>query len=177
MTIYELKEIVIQQDFDLLKVCLEEYDISENDKFGNNILHYYINYIHGLKSLPINFKEIIGLFLGLGLDVNARQSSGSFRRSPLHQSVVLNMRELFDYLIDNGADVYYVDFYGGNLLLGAVGSYKRDEVNNGYYITRLLELGVDPFLKCNSGESAYSLSKYEPFSESFTFFDYLEQKE
>ncbi|MGL5275632.1 ankyrin repeat domain-containing protein [Myroides sp.] len=159
MNIYELKKVIIQADFELLKESLEEYNINENDKFGNNILHDYLNYIFRLKSeIPNNCFDIIELFIEKGIDLDARQSKGSFRRCPLHQVVSMNRRELFDFLISKGANVNNMGPNDGTVLLTAIDGILRDRVNSEYYVKRLLELGADPFKESKNGVSAYSFA-------------------
>lgn len=42
MTIDELKKVLLEGDWEKFKNCLETYNIDDYDKFGNNILHYYL---------------------------------------------------------------------------------------------------------------------------------------
>ncbi|MCJ7932609.1 MAG: hypothetical protein MUW56_02975 [Chryseobacterium sp.] len=44
--IEDLKKIIVDLNFKELEEALNQYNIEEHDKFGNNILHYYVNYLN-----------------------------------------------------------------------------------------------------------------------------------
>jgi hypothetical protein len=153
-TIEDLKKILLLSDFTELKKALYEYDICEHDKFGNNILHYYL--LH-TKDISLDFKDIINELLGRGISINSKQSTGQYQRSCLQIAVILNIRDIFDFLINRGADVNSTDVNGNSILSSAIFNYLKDRINYGYYIKVLLDNGANPFQKNNYGISAYSL--------------------
>jgi ankyrin repeat protein len=173
-TIEELKNILLLSDFFELKKSLDEYDVCEYDKFGNNILHYYLLHI---KDISLNFKDVINELLNRGININAKQSTGQYKRSCLQITVVLNIREGFDFLIGKGADVNSTDANGNSILSNAVFNYLKDRINYGYYIKVLLDNGANPFQKNNYGISAYSLvSNLTPDNDVNKYFENIKGK-
>jgi hypothetical protein len=72
-TIEEIKKILIESDFDKLENALNGYNIHEHDKFGNNILHYYLNLIHNTKNEKhLNSEKVIDEFINRGLSINEK---------------------------------------------------------------------------------------------------------
>lgn len=154
-TIDNIKEILLKSDFNKLKESLNNYNINEHDKFGNNILHYYITQS---KNLKLNIKDTIDELLARGININEKQTLGQFKRSALQMSVVLNLKEIFDLLISKGAEVNSADVHGNSILNSAVFNYFKDNNNYGYYITELLKHGADPLQENDYGISSYSLA-------------------
>jgi len=148
-----LNQILFSSDFERFKEALEQYNIHEQDRYGNNILHYYIK---ESKKLKLDYKDMIDVILSKGLDINERQSKGTFKRSPLHLAVAMNLESIADYLIDLGADVNSTDANGNSVLLAAVLRYRGQ---NGYIVEKLIKSGADINKKNNHGISAFSLAQ------------------
>jgi ankyrin repeat protein len=134
---------------------LEEYNIFEQDKFGNDIVHYFIK---NTKDIKTDFNKIMDKLLETGLDINTKQKTGNFQRTYLQLSVVINSRNIFEYLIKNGADVNATDKNGNSIISDAFIYYGKDENNYEYYIKTLLEKGADINHKNNYGISAKELA-------------------
>lgn len=162
--IEELNTILFSSDFIKFKDALNDYDIHEEDNFGNNILHYYIK---ESKNLSINYKDVIDSILSKGLDINQKQSKGNFKRSPLHLAVFMKMEEIVNYLIELGADVNSTDANGNSILFTSVMFY-RDQ--NGFFIEKLVERGANINQENNSGISAFSLANSIDNSDVKKFF-------
>ncbi|WP_163308733.1 ankyrin repeat domain-containing protein [Dysgonomonas sp. 521] len=137
MTIEEQKLVLLEADIQKLEVVLENYNIKEIDNSGNNILHYYIKQS---KSLNLNYKSVIDLFVKAGLDIDEKQQKGAYQRSPLHLAVFMKLKDITDYLIGLGADVNSTDANGNTVLFTAVMSYRGDD---GYFIEKLIQSGAD----------------------------------
>nr|WP_292015367.1 ankyrin repeat domain-containing protein [Chryseobacterium sp.] len=112
-------------------------------------------------------------FLEKGLDINEKQTTGPFQRTPLQMSVVLNLKEIFDFLLEKGADVNSVDANGNTILFNAVFNYNKDHESYGYYISTLLKNNADPAVKNAHGVSALSLSQDIANSDINKYFDSL----
>jgi ankyrin repeat protein len=154
-TIEDLKQVLITSNFLALKNALTDYNINERDKFGNDILHYYL--LHA-KDLSLNYQDVIDELINRGININSKQSVGKYQRSYLQMSVVLNIRDVFDFLLSKGADVNSTDANGNSILSDAVMNYPKDQDNYGYYIEKLLNDGANPFQENNYGVSARSLA-------------------
>ncbi|HVI47545.1 MAG TPA: ankyrin repeat domain-containing protein [Chitinophaga sp.] len=150
--IESLKLVLLKSDFKALKEALDCYNINETDKFGNNILHYYIKESGHLK---LDYKAVIDLILSKGLDINAKQTEGPYKRSPLNLAVTLTLKEIADYLIKEGADINSTDANGNSVLWAAVMWYRGD----GFLIKRLIESGADVNQKNDAGISPIKLAK------------------
>lgn len=159
LQIEDLKKVIVNLNFSELREALENYNIKEQDKFGNNILHYYLNFLNNNREAGNDFKNIIHAFLKKGLDINEKQITGPFQRTPLQMSVVLNLREVFDFLLEKGADINAVDANGNTILFNAVFNYNKDNENYGHYITTLLKNNADPTIENSHKVSALSLSQ------------------
>ncbi len=167
MNIDELKIVFLKSDMKLLKSAIKDFDINQQDKFGNNILHYYIK---NKKEVSYEIGKLLGLFLSNGLDINECQSTGNFKYSPLHLAVVLNSRQIFETLIENGANVNAKDANGNSILSSAVFNYSKDKESYGYYIVKLLELKADINAENNYGVTPLSLAKSIANSDVSKFF-------
>jgi ankyrin repeat protein len=154
-SIEDMKRIILDSTEKEFMEKLEEYNIFEQDKFGNDIVHYFIN---NIKDIKIDFDKIMDKLLEMGLDINTRQKTGNFQRTYLQLSVVINNRNIFEYLIRNGADVNTIDKNGNNIISDAFIYYGKDENNYEYYIKTLLEKGADINHKNNYGVSAKELA-------------------
>jgi len=155
-TIEEIKKILLLSDLNKFKYSLNEYNIYEHDKFGNDILHYYLI---NIKEISLDFKDIFNELLNRGIDINSKQPKGQYQRSYLQMTVVFNLKDIFDFLINKGANVKSTDANGNSILSDAVYNYFKDQSIYGYYINTLLNKGADPFQKNNYGVSAYSLAQ------------------
>ena len=150
--IEKIKIILLNSDINQLKDAIRFYNVQEQDKFGNNILHYYIK---ESKNLELDCKTVIDLILSKGLDINQKQSRGAFKRSPLHIAVFMKLKEIVDYLIELGADVNSTDANGNSILMTAI-TWYRDK--NGYFIEKMINSGANIYQENNHGISAYSLA-------------------
>lgn len=155
ITIKDLKMILLKSNYNDFEKALDDYNINEHDEFGNNILHYYMKHI---KELSLDFEKIFKSVLSKGLNIDDKQSIGSFKRTCLQLSVVLNLKNVFDYLINNGADVNSTDANGTSVLSTAVINYLKNPSNYGYYISELLAHNADAKLENKDGISASSLA-------------------
>jgi ankyrin repeat protein len=159
-SIYDMKKIIVESTEEDFINKLENYDIFEQDKFGNDIVHYLINYIKNTKNEKnINFNKIMDILLKMGLDINTKQRTGQFQRSYLQLSVQVNNKNIFDYLIEKGADVNTTDANGNNIIREAIMFYFRDQNNYEHYIKTLLEKGADINHKNNYGISSKELAE------------------
>jgi ankyrin repeat protein len=136
-----------------LQTFLNNYDIKSFDKFGNNILHYYLK---NEQSFKLKWDKIIPEILIRGLDIDEKQSKGVFGRSPLHMSVFLAQKEITEYLINSGADINSTDANGNTILSTAV---MWDREHDGFFIELLINCGADVHLENNYEVSAISLAR------------------
>jgi ankyrin repeat protein len=153
-TIEDLKKVLLTSNFLEFKNALADYNINEHDKFGNDILHYYLLHV---KDLSLNYKDVIDELINRGININSKQSIGQYQRSYLQMSVILNIKYVFDFLLSKGADVNSTDANGNSILSDAVMNYLKDKDNYGYYIEELLKNGANAFQENNYGVSAHSL--------------------
>lgn len=135
-----------------LEVFLNKYEIDSLDNSGNNILHYYLN---NTEAFSLSWEVIIPCILKKGLDINQKQTKGTFGRSPLHISVFAKEKEISEYLIEMGADVNSTDKTGNSIISTAVMWYRDQD---GYFIELLLKHGADIYLENQSGISAITLA-------------------
>jgi ankyrin repeat protein len=157
-TIEEMKGVLINHSENDFINELINYNIFEQDKFGNDIVHYLINYLNdNNKNIEIDFIKIIDILLEMGLDINTKQKKGPYQRTYLQLSVVINNRKIFDYLVEKGANVNSIDINGNTILHNAVKNYLKDTKNYEYYIRKLLEKGADPIIKNNYGINVIEL--------------------
>jgi len=63
--------------------------------------------------------ETVKAFIEAGFDVNAAES-GDFGSSLLHNAIRYGQMEIFNYLIDNGANIDFVDAVGWTPLMEAI---------------------------------------------------------
>lgn len=153
-TIEEIKLLLLNSNYEILKEALNDYDINSFDSNGNNILHYYIN---SNESVKIKSELVLDLFVLKGIDIDQKQIKGAFKRSPLHISVFIKQQEITDYLIKLGADINSTDGNGNNILMTAISRFNFGE-NGGYFIEKLINLGADINQENNHGISAKTLA-------------------
>ena len=135
-----------------LQTFLDNYDLKGFDKFGNNILHYYLN---NEQSFKLKWDKIIPEILNRGLNINEKQSKGAYGRSPLHMSVFSKQKEITEYLINSGADINSTDANGNTIISTAVMRYEDD----GFFIELLINHGADVHLENNYEVSAISFAR------------------
>ena len=172
MTIDELKKVLLEGDWEKFKNCLETYNIDDYDKFGNNILHYYLK---TKETKKISTKKILNALINRGIDINQKQKDKQYGYSPMHFAVITKNIEAFDYLIEKGADINAQNINGNTILFSLVFYYKRDIDTYSEMINILLNKGADAHLKNNYGVSAYSLAHSIANSDVKKFFKQKEQ--
>ena len=172
-TIEEMKIVLVNSSAEDFLKKLENFNIFEYDKYGNDIVHYFIN---NYKDIKIEFVKIMDLLLKKGLNIDTKQKTGNFQRSYLQLSVMNNIKNIFDFLIKNGADVNSIDKNGNTVLFNAVMNYFKDKENYSYYIEKLLIEGADPKLKNNNGISAVKLANEIDNSDVKKFFKSINKK-
>ena len=155
MDINQVKQIMLKSDFNLLERALDDYDINEFDKFGNNVLHFYIK---ERKRINLDCKSVIDLFLNKGLYINGKKDNKYVFGSPLQLAVSMKQKDVFDYLIELGANVNATDSNGNSILSTAVMWYRDTEMDE-YFIKRLLECGANIDQTNHYGISPKSLAE------------------
>ncbi len=163
-TIETLKLVLLKSNFNELSNALKSYNISEQDEYGNNILHYYIKTAN---SLDLNYKGVIDLLVSKGIDIDERQNRGKFRRAPLHLAILDKLRDIATYLIELGADVNLQDFHGNTPLCDATLKYNGED---DFFIKLLMKNGADSDLENNYGVSARILANTIASSDVKKFF-------
>jgi hypothetical protein len=133
MDIDDLKLVLLNSDLSALEAALIDFDITSFDKYGNNILHYFVK---SHESVKIPAESIIQLLIDCGVDVNTRQSKMP-KRTALHFAVITKAKHVFDVLINKGADVNIQDGDGNVALFNAL---MRD--NDGYSLETLFSKGA-----------------------------------
>lgn len=130
-TIEELKLELLNSNWDHFINALIDYDVNSKDKYGSNLLHYYImNYkviVH-----PANM--IISELIKKGLDINEKRKDG---RSALYLSVQYQLKDVFELLLNIGIDLDAQNINGNTPLSEAVMQYRGD----GFFIEQLLKRG------------------------------------
>ncbi|NDV68300.1 ankyrin repeat domain-containing protein [Dysgonomonas sp. 25] len=147
-----------------LRVFLNNYEIDNSDKFGNNILHYYLN---NTKSFALAWNIVIPEILNTGLDIDKKQSKGEFGRTSLHIAIIQEEKDIAKYLIHQGANIDAVDANGNSLIWTAVMKYNGD----GYFIEMLIKNGADVYLENNYEVSAIDLAKSISNKDVAKYFD------
>jgi ankyrin repeat protein len=106
-----------------------------------------------------------------GLDINSQSAKGTFRHTPLNIAVQQKLKEVFEILIDLGADVNVTVGNGNSVLSNALMWAQGDD----YFIEKLIEYGANVYKKNDHGISpislAYDISNYD-YKQYFTNFDY-----
>jgi len=151
LNIEELKLILLKNSLPEIEKTLNNFDLNSFDKFGNNILHYYVK---NDKSVQISAEYIIQLFIRFGIDINAKQLKSPMR-TPLQLAVINKSKHVFDVLLNNGAEVNLQDEDGNVALFQAVIGYRGDD---GYFIQTLISNGANIDVLNNYGVTPKSLS-------------------
>ncbi len=152
MNIEELKEILLKSNFEEFENALNGYEINQQDKYGNNILHYFIK---EYKNLNLDYIKVIDLLISKGININERQLKGRFNRTPLHLAIFYRLKGITEYLVNSKVDVNVQDGNGNTPLSDAVYEYTGDD----FFIQLLLNNGANPDLENEYNISARKLSK------------------
>ncbi len=168
MDIEALKLVLLKNNIEDLKKALSAFTISERDKFGNNILHYYLKHVKDLAYKPA---DMLNLFLENGININDCQKSGKFGYAPLHLAVILNSKDVFDVLTDKKADPDVADENGNTPLFYAVFNFLKDPAKYEYYIKQLLKAGANPNLNNKHGVSPLNLARQIANADVRKFFE------
>lgn len=150
-TIEEIKIKLLNNTFAEFQKNLNEYNINEFDKFGNNILHYFIKNESVIK---IKIEELLPELINRGFDINVPSPKGQ-HRTPLYLAVSCKSKTVFEALINSGANINAVDVNGNSPLSQAIMNYKGDD---GFFIEKLISDGADINLKNKYGHSPISLA-------------------
>ncbi len=138
----QLYPLLLQNDFSKVVDFLERYGLNSVDRGGRNFL---INCIAEGKN------EFAIRLISMGIDVNQKDKKGL---TPFMMAVLAKNREMIDILIKNdNVDVQAVDHYGKNALRWALQNHVFD--NN--FLISLVNLGIDPFKKDNTGCSSFDI--------------------
>jgi len=95
--------------------------------------------------------DTVKAFLDAGFDVNAAES-GDFGSSLLHNAIRYGEMEIFNYLIDNGADINFIDAVGWTPLMEAIIDSKPE------FGKVLVEKGADQSIVNQRGANAKMLA-------------------
>ena len=147
-TIEDIRLLLFNSDYESLKEARDDYDINSIDSSGNNILHFYLLQY---KSINIEWKLVLDLFISKKIDINAKQLKGGFKRSPLHIAVLQNQKEIANYLISLGAEIDSTDANGNTILSTAVMWWDR--IDDDYFVKTLIEKGANINQENNHGRS------------------------
>jgi ankyrin repeat protein len=152
MNIDELKLILLNNSVSEVKAALNDFDLASFDRNGNNILHYYVMSRASFK-MPV--ETIIQLFIDFEININANQSKMA-KRTALHLAVLKKSKDVFDILLNKGADVNKKDGDGKVPLSEAVFVYRGDD---GYFIETLISNGANVDVINNYGVSPKGLAE------------------
>ena len=134
--------------------ALEKAGFSENiDLF--KVVAYFIK--HG-------DLESVRSFIEAGFDINSAES-GDFGSSLLHNAIRYGQMEIFNYLIDNGANIDFVDAVGWTPLMEAIIDSKPD------FGKVLVEKGADQNIANQRGANAKMLAMKFGQDAFLTFLD------
>lgn len=148
----ELKRILLQSNWDKIKEAISKSDVNEFDKFGNNILHFYIKERDNIK---VDYKKIIDLLISNGLNIEGKRYNKYIYGTVLQLALIRKQKDIFDYLLELGAEVDATNSYGSSTLLIAVMNYYNGD---GYYIEKLIQKGADIYKSNHNGISPISLA-------------------
>ena len=150
-----LEELNTQYPFTTAKNdVLQKAGLSENiDLF--KVVAYFVK--HG-------DLETVKVFLDAGFDVNAAES-GDFGSSLLHNAIRYGQMEVFNYLIDNGANIDFVDAVGWTPLMEAIIDSKPE------FGKILVEKGADQSIVNERGANAKILAMKFGQDAFLTFLD------
>ena len=153
MNIDELKVVLLHNPLNEIDAALKGFDVGSFDKYGNNILHYYVK---SSESINIPAESIIQLFIDYGIDINTRQSRMP-KRTALQLAVMNKSKHVFDMLINKGADVNTLDGDGNVALSDALFWYRGDD-GDGYFIETLIAKGARNDIENNYGVTPRGLA-------------------
>ena len=108
--------------------------------------------------------EMVKAFLDSGFDVNAAES-GDFGSSLLHNAIRYGQMEVFNYLIDHGANIDFVDAVGWTPLMEAIIDSKPE------FGKILVEKGADQSIANARGANAKILAMKFGKDAFLTFLD------
>ena len=108
--------------------------------------------------------ETVKAFLEAGFDVNSAES-GDFGSSLLHNAIRYGQMEIFNYLIDAGANIDFVDAVGWTPLMEAIIDSKPE------FGKVLVEKGADQSIANKRGANAKMLAMKFGQDEFLTFLD------
>jgi ankyrin repeat protein len=159
-----LKLILLNNSESEIKEALNHFDLSSFDRNGNNVLHYFIKSDVSEKRQA---EDILRFFIDAGIDINAKQTKMP-KRTALHLAVMKKLKNVFDILLRNGADINAQDGNGNTALSEAIMAYRNDD---GYFIETLIANGARIDLANNYGVTAKGLSDTIANYNSKIFFD------
>lgn len=164
----ELKRILLQSNWDKIKEAISKSDVNEFDKFGNNILHFYIKERDNIK---VDYKKIIDLLISNGLNIEGKRYNKYIYGTVLQLALIRKQKDIFDYLLELGAEVDATNSYGSSTLLIAVMNYYNGD---GYYIEKLIQKGADIYKSNHNGISPISLAYSFDNNDAKNFFPTIE---
>ena len=130
---------------------LNDIDINSFDKYGNNILHYYVK---NSDFFDVESQTFIEILVGKGLNLNTVQSK-SPHSSALHLAVKLKKKEILRALLNFDSKIDIQDENGNTPLWEAVMGYRNDD---SFFIETLIEKGADKNIENSHGVSPIGLS-------------------
>lgn len=151
LTIEEMKIKLLNENLEELLKSLNDYDVKEFDKFGNNLMHYYVKNADVIK---ISAEKLIPELLKKGLDINSKQSKSYFRTA-LYLAVLKKSKKIVELLIKMKADIDLSDENGNSPLWQAVMDYKGQD---DFFVKILLENNAESKLQNKHGVSPASLA-------------------
>jgi len=134
--------------------ALEKAGLSENIDLFKVVAHF-------IKQGDL---ETVKAFIEAGFDVNAAES-GDFGSSLLHNAIRYGQLDIFNYLIDQGADLDFVDAVGWTPLMEAIIDSKPE------FGKVLVEKGADQSLVNQRGADAKMLAMKFGQDAFLTFLD------
>lgn len=152
INIEDFKIILLQKSIDEIEEALRVFNLNSVDKFGSNILHYYVSNYTAIK-VPV--ETIIELFIRFGIDINVTQLKMP-KRTALHTAIIKKSKEPFDVLLKKGAGIDIKDGDGNVPLSDAVFAYRGDD---SYFIETLISKGANADIQNNYGISPRELAK------------------
>ena len=150
-----LKELNKLYPFTIKKnETLEKAGLSENIDLFKVVAHF-------IKQGDL---ETVKAFIDAGFDVNAAES-GDFGSSLLHNAIRYGQLDIFNYLIDQGADLDFADAVGWTPLMEAIIDSKPE------FGKVLVEKGADQSIVNERGANAKMLAMKFGQDAFLTFLD------
>ena len=131
---------------------LTSISINGFDEYGNTILHYYLK---NPDAVPLNGQLVVTTILRKGIDINAQSTTGKFRHTPLSLSLNNGLKDIFELLLDFGADVNVPTANGNPVLFNVM---MKPQLDQEFFIQRLLKYGADIHQKNDHGVSPADLA-------------------